>query len=264
MLSKALIFVFSVLGIYGLIMATMPAEFLALRFSGSQMSVVVKERFSVADILVYSNTGTDNMTYPYTSLSYTPPRWQAGLPTDHYLEVWWSTYPLPHIDKCIALNHVWKGLWFWLYGWDIEGLVLYPYGSTTPVDTWQNRFITREIMVENWVASKNGSAFTARGSITANILFTPTDPSKTIGEAFDDSTVSYYLSYAPDMNQTGLNAWTIVSQLLTFQAPDFGIGGVAGLLLNGIIAIPIWSMIAYLIYKIVAGVIPLISGGSGD
>jgi len=35
-------------------------------------------------------------------------------------------------------------------------------------------------------------------------------------------------------------------------------------MLSMVIAMPIWSLIAYIVYKIIAGLIPFANGGSGD
>lgn len=63
--------------------------------------------------------------------------------------------------------------------------------------------------------------------------------------------------YAVSMDQvnTSLNAWTLVGMLLVFQLPD------VHWIINTLIAIPCWTVIAYLIYVLIIKVIPLIAGG---
>jgi hypothetical protein len=57
-----------------------------------------------------------------------------------------------------------------------------------------------------------------------------------------------------DKVNTSINAWNFIGMLLFFQAPD------VHPLLNAIIAIPIWVMIAWLIYILILKAIPFVGG----
>jgi hypothetical protein len=58
--------------------------------------------------------------------------------------------------------------------------------------------------------------------------------------------------------------FSLLGQILTFQAPVLGVPGIFGSILNAIIAIPLYATTGYLIYKLIAGIAPWLSGGSGD
>ena len=111
----------------------------------------------------------------------------------------------------------------------------------------------------------NGSSFHAQcEAVQMNIIFTSYNDSWNIGESWDNGYISWYSSYGVDLNQTGLNAWNVLGQLLAFQAPDLGIGGLGGQLANGALSAAVWAVIAIVVVKITLGVIPFLSGGSGD
>jgi len=260
MLSKAVVFVFATLGIFAVLMGAIPPEFITATFNPSYTQPEVKETFEAADILMYENLGADNMTYPYSSLydGPNPPDWEAGLPSGQYCEVWWSHDPLSDVPY-IGVRHATHQS----YGYDSVPLEI-RYVNGTLISTPRHAMIEKEILVGAWDTEKGYSAFYASGPISVSVLFYPTNRSKTISEAWDEGKISYALSYEVNWNQTGVNAWTIVAQLLTFQVPNLGIGGDGGTILTMVVAFPVWALIAYIVYKIVAGIIPFLSGGSGD
>jgi hypothetical protein len=260
MLSKALIFVFTSFGVFAILLGTMPSEFITQTFNPKYVDPEVREKFEAVDVMMYDNVGNDNMTYPYSSLEDgpAPPDWEAGLPSGQYLEVWWSE---DSYVKTLEARHATAAWWGW------NSVILWPKyanGSWVTVGGGKWLGIWRDHIVSAWDEEKNCSAFYFVGPVTTSILFFPTNQSKTIGEAWDEGKISYYLSYQVNWNATGLSAWNIVGQLISFQIPDLGVPGVGGTILSMVIAFPFWSLIAYLVYKIVAGVIPLVSGGAGD
>jgi hypothetical protein len=265
MLSKALVFVFTTLGVFAVLMNTMPLEFRLATFNPSYTNPAVKQQFEAADVISYKSLGQDNMTYPYSSLANgpEPPDWEAGLPSGQYCEVWWNELEILGLTlQCIQVRHVTRQWW----GNSFSALQFkYANGTVIPnILTVDHDKITKDILVSAWDDEKGYSAFYAYGSLTCSILFYPTNRTQTIAQAWDAGKISYSLSYEVNWNQTGINAWTIVAQLLTFQVPNLGVEGPAGTILSMVIAFPFLSLMAYIVYKIIAGLIPFLSGGSGD
>jgi len=262
MLSKALVFVFTVLGVFALLLGTMPGDFIIQTWNPNYRDAETKETFDAADVLMYDNADSGKLNY-----SDAPIQYDFGLSGGQKLEIDWVTEKLPEgywaPFTSIYLRHLIKQtMGYWT---DYHNLNVYD-SSGVPIGTgWYKDKIIKANLVDHWDSDKNATILIAKcDHITTNIIFQPRNSSWSIGDSWDQEKLNFALSYDVNWNATGVSAWTIVAQLLTFQAPDLGIGGVGGIILNAIIAIPTWSLIAYIVYKIVAGIIPFISGGGGD
>jgi len=260
LLSRALVFVFTFLGIFALLMANMPGELVVQTFNPSynRSDEEVKEKFKVADLTMYSNAVSGNISYGSSK------QYDFGLPSGQKLEVWFSQESVATASgyvtfKAFELRHLMHEILGWWYDyhrldWTIEN-------TGRKVYDW----VLKGDLEEAWNSEVNASVFTAHcDHITTSVLIMPYNSSWTIEESWDNGYLGYVLSYEVDWNATGVSAWTITAQLLTFQVPDLGIPGVGGTIMSYLIAIPVWSLIAYLVYKLVAGLIPFVSGGGGD
>lgn len=252
MLSKALVFVFVTLGMFALLMGTMPSEFISETWNPNYRDVETKETFDAVDILMYENAESGELNYGDGPLQY-----DFGLPSGQKLEIDWV---IRYGQSYVYVRHlVGQTLGYWT---NYHNLDVY---TTSGVMLPYNDKMFKPDLVANWNPDKNASIFNVKcDHITSNIIFQPRNSSWTIGESWDQEKLNFAMSYEVNWNATGVSAWTIVAQLLTFQAPNLGIGGIAGVILNAIIAIPMWSLIAYIVYKIVVGIIPFVSGGGGD
>ena len=67
-------------------------------------------------------------------------------------------------------------------------------------------------------------------------------------------------SWELDLNATHMSAWTVMSSLLLFQAPNLGISGLGGVVMNFLIATPFYIAVTICIIKIAQSVIPFIKG----
>lgn len=271
MLSKAIVFIFSFLGIFTLLLATFNTVSFPINQASGGTPTAIAEKFTLANMTVYGNGGNDNMTYPYSSLDDSPtaPDWETNS-SGKYLEVWWGLYSgfgvVPY--KYISLRDVQMQWW----GRDYHGMTLYLRNglaiSTTGIFAgWlPNTQIIKEMLVYTYETAYSASYFHAQCEhLTANILFQYNQTTyASIGDAWDAGDIGYSITYGLDYTGSGLSAWSIVGALLSFQAPNIGITGVGGTILSGIIAAPIYACIAYLAYKFITGIIPWVSGGSGD
>lgn len=267
MLGKMLVFCFCLIGIFALLMATLPNEFITASYvyNPSYRSAEIKEEFDANNLIVYDQTGNDNMTFEYSSLDDgpSPPDWEAGLPDNQFLEISWG-YPFVNgiilTTASMQARHRQRN-WFGPLAWysTLADLTFYSSGIDLGI------YLDKDELVDSWSSTNNASAFSIKGGqIASSLLVKPYNYSFTIGQNWDNGTLNYLLSYEANLTASGIGAFTLISQLLTFQAPSLGIGGPWGSFLNLVIAIPMWSCIAYIVYKVIAGLIPFVSGGSGD
>jgi len=214
----------------------------------------------MANVTMYDNLGSDNMTYPYSSMDHGPaaPDWEMGLPAGQYFEVWWSSSGGASMLEFRHTTIVWWGRTY--VSMDIYGV------DDTPV-LFRKRIFGDlfNTLTDNWSNDANASVFYTRTPVRSSILLEYNQTAyANWAAAWAAGQMSYTLSYEVDWNSTNINAWSLVGQLLTFTAPNLSMSGIGGTILNAVIALPVWSLIAYLVYKIVAGVIPFLSGGGGD
>jgi len=110
---------------------------------------------------------------------------------------------------------------------DINATVLYPV-------------FCEDITVKVWITDYNGSR-------------------NDIETAFNEGKVIWAIGFGYEDYETKLSAWDIVGRLLTFQSPEiFGLSGTAATILNLIVALPIWTAIAYLVYRLILMAIPFV------
>lgn len=253
--AKVVIFSFSLIGIFALLFGAIPGDFFSAYFASSLGTEKgIAERFSSANITMYGNAGGDNMTYKYSSYHDHPsaPQFSAGLPSGQYIEVWWDHYI---VNRCLELRHIDEVWW---------GLNKLDWLSFTGLDSGvsYDRRLHRWDIIAEYSADRNGSAFFGEcGHTSQTILLSYNQTAyPSIEDAWDAGEISYILSYEVNWNATGVSAWNIVAQLLTFQNPDLGITGTGGIILNYLVAIPLWLGIGLALLFMALAIIPLISG----
>lgn len=252
--SKMVIFLFCTIGFFALLFSLIPGEFFKASYTASiGVDKEIAEYFSVANVTMYSNLGSDNMTYPYSSWWDNGGEWAGGLPSGQYLEVWWAS-ETPPIYTVIEFRHI--------EDW---------YGGVRMIDrcnfetkTRENigPFIFKTHLVDNYDEEDNGTVFYARCEHLAvsTIIGFNQSAYPNIGEAWDGGELHYVLSYEIDWNASSVSAFTIMSQLLTFQNPDLGIEGDVGTIFNWMVAAPFWIMTAILILIVIQSLVPFIRG----
>jgi hypothetical protein len=261
MLSKALIFVFTVLGVFALLMVYLPTELISTGWNPSyrRQDLEVKQVFSAAQLQVYDLNNATNITYPSSTL--------FPLTGGQQLEIWWSLYHSPsYWVKSLQIRHLTDmAFGFWI---GYHTLTLYFQDGVTPVPLHGSGIpsdIEFEDLDDAYNSTSKSCAFVMKcDHVNAAFILGTAVGDADIYESWNTGTMQFYLSYSVNWTNTGYNAWSLVGQMLTFQAPDLGIGATGGVIVNSLIAIPLWSLIGYILYKIIAGIIPFISGGSGD
>jgi hypothetical protein len=66
-----------------------------------------------------------------------------------------------------------------------------------------------------------------------------------------------------DFTAMGSNIWGILASVLTFQAIVTE-NLMVNVVLNSFVSIPVWVSVSYILYRIITGLIPFLSGGGGD
>lgn len=257
--AKLAIYVFTFLGVFALLFGFIDGRFFLVSYSANAgYDPEIAERFSLANVTMYANTGNDNMTYAYSSYhDNSPHEWSAGLPSGQYLEVWWSNpVYVPPFVRILEFRHIEKVWW----GLQIHDRFSFK-GAKSGVEYPDER-LTEYNLLDEYDSATNGSSFYAEcAHIPVSVIFEYNQTKYSdIEDAWDNDEISYTLSYEVDWNATQVSALTILGKLLTFQSPDLGITGDGGLILNGLIAIPFIIMVIVLIILLVQSVIPFIRG----
>lgn len=78
--------------------------------------------------------------------------------------------------------------------------------------------------------------------------------------AWNTGKIHVGLGFGYSDTEAKLSAWDIVTRLLTFSAPEIFGSGPEGLFLNFILALPIYGLVAYLVYRLVLMAIPFVGG----
>jgi hypothetical protein len=100
--------------------------------------------------------------------------------------------------------------------------------------------------------------------ISIDLVFRPNDTSETLPTALDNGDpINLSFSYQIDFASMGANIWTVLANVLLFQTIKTG-QSILDYMLNALVSIPIYTSIGYIIYRIVAGLIPTASGGGGQ
>jgi len=122
-------------------------------------------------------------------------------------------------------------------------------------------------MIDNFDAAKNCTIFAMRdplGHIKSNVIFKVHNSSFTIAQSWDAGQLQMYLSYNVDYTASGMSAWGLLAQIMSYILPDLGIGGIGGIIINTIIAFPIIACLSYLAFVLITALIPFIPGVGGD
>jgi hypothetical protein len=256
MWGKTLAFVILFILAFGLIMAMIPSSFLTGDETVQDQDVLTV--LNAADLIVYSNSGSDTMNYQYSSLTDHPdaPQFNASLPEGEYCEIWWGVSGIPDvgtIGKAIEIRH--SKDWFWGFQ------MIENFEISTQDGTKLGWWIFKNMLEDAWDSTTNSSAFYASCSGTSvSIVFKPVDPGETIGEAWDNDHLYYGLSYEWESDQTGFNVLSFIVDLLTFQGIGSGVPGIIGNFIDAMLSTLFWIAIAVVAYVIITAVIPFIPG----
>jgi len=257
------IFLFSSLGIFALILGLFPyGEFTENTTPDWQSEYMTDKEagqiFEQANVTVYANIESFNYTFGAA-----PEVITAGLPSGHSVWIWWR-YELPATSRYdrVWIEHHWPGFIIS----NVEFMQLFP-----PYDSFAS---------EGRIAPDNGNLYktgleAAYGNkiinasyfewfdtagLKLNMFVGPYNDTWTITESWNNQNLSFTVGYDIDWNQTGLNAFNLMWQIITFQPLNLGVPGIAGVIMNACIAIPFWAFVIILAIKLVGAIWPFGSG----
>lgn len=234
-LLPTLIFVVTFLSTFIFLISAMPSAFL---YAGkSYMNYTYPDYFDKTDIenIAYFQNNTIDRGYSATL------NFKSEI--NFKFHVYWEDLPFG--------NH----LHFWHITW--EWWVFFVEHQMDVEDG--DKYLTKSEAIENWDSEVNASIFypISCNHISVKVWLTDTNSSRNdISEAWDDGSLHIGMGFGFDDITTILNAWDIVGRLLTFQSLDLGVP----IFLNALIAIPIWTCIAFLVYKLILMAIPFVGG----
>lgn len=264
MLSKAIIFSFSFLGIFAILFVNIPNGFRTNQATWSPSYFRTDEQvakfFNAHNITLYGSSVSSGLAFPEHD---TIP-WGSG----KQLDVWWDERPVSHpelpmpparfLGISYETQHWFMGVWGY---WTFERL----HYTSLKGGVSRGDFLYKSNIEDDFETTKNGTAYLARNNsgVQVSILYTG-NGTGTIGQSWDAGQLAYMMSYELNATASAINMFTLLGQILTFSAPTLGITGFFGDLMNAMIAIPIYALTGFLIYKLITGIAPWLSGGSGD
>jgi hypothetical protein len=266
MLTKAVVFLFCVIAVFAVIVSNVPADFSVPTWTTPTQKVVTGY-FSKANYTLYTSTASGNMSlaaYPYA---------KTGIPTtispDDTLELYWedgyiaSPFGATDIGPVIHMNHATKQ-WG---GWYISSHQIDFTLSNGKSPSVAPPYITYDDIVADWNLTGNSDCL-FQGScahLTVSLVLAPNNTAYTMMDAWHGYTdIEWYLSYQVNMNGTSMSIWTLLAELFSFQSLNLGMGGLADSMISGCVSAFMFALVVIVIYKITTGLIPWISGGSGD
>lgn len=100
-------------------------------------------------------------------------------------------------------------------------------------------------------------------AITLKLTFFSNSTDYTLPSALqNEQPIRAIVSWNYDFSSMGANIWGLLANILTFQTIKTGLLAL-DLLLNAVVSIPVWTSVSYIIYRLVTGLIPTLSGGGG-
>lgn len=218
----------------------------------------VRDRFEATDLAVYSSFATDTAVYTYSSISDgpSPPNWVTSI-SNRYLEIWWAPETIQGPDiflgKTLEVRDTEKRSFITDYYVMLDMCKLTVEGQQVGV-----------YLVNSTVATYGqgqNMTVTAKGSyLSASVIFRA-NGTDTVYEGWAAGTLQYDISFEISFDAMKPSAWMLIGQLVTFQAPDFGIPGLFGDILSYALGLGFWIAIALIAYTIITKLIPTIQGG---
>jgi hypothetical protein len=240
-LGAKLLFIISFLGLFFLIIAIAPS--IMIYGTPVYKQYEVPTYFSAQDIQAikyfknYTVNIGDNIVVDFT-------------PTPNYkFYLRWQNPPF--VPSYLWLVHVDWEFWFIIHEhslfWNNQSNIEYPQ---------------REFFEQHWDSKNNVSVSYAHCiDITVKVWVGDTNNTRNnITSAWNDGHLQVGIGFGYSDTEVKLSSWDIITRLLTFQAPQIFGSGSIGLAVNVIIALPIYAMIAYLIYRLVLMAIPFVGG----
>lgn len=238
-IGRTFILVISFLGLFAILTNDMPAVFL---YGGDRVELVYED-WQAARLFMANVTQYANVTISRGSVAVI---YQADwIPEDNYgvdLRMSWYAHPPLH-------NETWWQRWWWVIypiWWDYVEIAPYPLTNDTIISHVDS---IDQNLTDTFVMSCEAYSYYVNmgfnSSVYANWTAVFADP---------DAEMQAYVAMGYEDTPSTISAWNIVSRLLFFQVPEIHV------VVNAIIALPIYACIGYLAYRFILWAIPFLGG----
>lgn len=156
---------------------------------------------------------------------------------------------------------------FWVETWEFELLGI-PLTFSALTEESGDKFLTYEDLARNFDSSTNEvDPITFKNErITLTLGFSKVSGSSSANvlEAWEnEEDITVTVNYELNLNAMGVNIFSVMFNIFTFQTVKTG-DLYLDVLLNAIVSVPTITAIFYVMYRLVLGVIPFVSGGGGQ
>lgn len=230
-----------ILGFFSLMLSTIPLDFLL----GSDPSIPLpyyETEWATLDFLRGNYTSTDTNNITRSALGGTD--FTLDDVKGHIYVRWYQS------SDTIRFSHTW-------YEWFI--LFRYHFLDWYEPDTgeWTNDALTYDDIINHQIENSNCSYFQMKcdcGSVYYVYFGFDDTLYSSFSEAWDAGKLSVFIGVGYETMPVVINAWNLIGMLLSFSLPDINP------IINALIAIPLWAMIAYVIYILILKAIPFLGG----
>lgn len=252
-IGKMLIFVFVFLGCFVTLLALIPNQFAIATKEYSTFGSTIPDVWNGIDLLAYNFTGAWNFTIP------------AGEGWENF-DIGGRNLRFDYVNtalkgKYLRLYHrygfglLWNEAMDW---YNREGILKsYQQAGSATIGEYQldEEYATYGDMKFNVICLGLGGG-SSYFQVTTLFAFNTTLYSSPT-EAWDNSALDILIGITFDQSSTALNAWYIVTSLLTFNTLEvFGNTGASAIAMNFILALPFWASIAFIAFVILMELIP--------
>lgn len=250
-LNSMFVGIFVFLGLFAILLVTMPTEFKQLGIDADVMDKEACSYFDEHNVTMYNNTATINLQYGVSNKS------DFG---GEIYEFWWD-YETHFTRDMLEVRHLTDELWGWWYGWHY---LVMPESDWSRTTLGTGIGIDRDGLLELFDEDYNATVATfACEHINFNLYIVTANQSWTLEESWDNKKLKIFTSYEIDWTKTGTNMWRVMFQLLTYQNPDLGIPGIGGMILSHAVSLTLTASILLLSFALITSVIPFIRGWGG-
>jgi len=241
---KGLIVAITFLSTFFIIVAMIPAEFMVSSTEGR--TVEVPEYFEAIDIQFFSFIHNFTIGAPdiYGKWDY---KFEFAGRNVEFFRQEGLGFSVRLYDK------------FWIFEYNIRGMEWFDANGrkVSEYDTFYLDYLPFDELDSNYDSDMRVCPFTVKrsGETEFKVYFAfNTTKYSTPSEALEDNELHALFCAGIDDANTKLNAWNLVGAILFFQMPDVHPA------INALIAIPLWTLIAYIVYVLILKAIPFVGG----
>lgn len=221
------LFIFAVIfsGVFGILIFTMPSE---LASSSSVRVETPSSLWRTADLFLTNMTDTVNVTFAHDT-------WTAfglsGISGDVYYV--WYTNPI----DTFYFEHRWGGWWIF-----------------SNRDSLSPSFVSEDEIIDAFDPTDNSSrfAFSCKHNDFEIVFYYNQTLYDNISQAVSVDALFAYVGVGVEKVASSVSAWSVVSSILFFNAPNIHPA------LNAVIAIPLWAIIGIVVYTLFLKLLPFV------